>query len=86
MYDDTSAHMVDSAAADLSQLKPLQRRIYQAIAADQPDWPDGVDVEQVKQRCRNIDPDEFKEALDELTGDGFIYPTSDDSHFLTTAG
>ena len=60
MYDDTSAHMVDSAAADLSQLKPLQRRIYQAIAADQPDWPDGVDVEQVKQRCRNIDPDEFK--------------------------
>ena len=51
VYDDSAMQTADSMAADLSSLSPLQRRIYQAIAAEAPDWPEGVDVQQIIKRC-----------------------------------
>lgn len=74
----------------------MQRRIYQAIAAEAPDWPDGVDVEQVVARCKNAEPTQIqyvcyafaytRDAIDELANDGYIYQASDETHYLTTAG
>ncbi|WFD36108.1 Replication factor A protein 2 [Malassezia cuniculi] len=83
-YDDSAAP-IDSSA-DLSRLTPLQRRIYQAIAAEAPDWPEGVDVQQIMQRCKGTGAAEVQDAIDELANDGYIYQASDETHYLTTAG
>lgn len=56
VYDDSAMQTADSMASDLSHLTPLQRRIYQAINAEAPDWPEGVDIQQIIQRCKNTDP------------------------------
>lgn len=98
-YDGTAISAADSTAADVSRLSPLQRRIYQAIAAEAPDWPEGVDVQQIMQRCKGSDPSEVqyvsprrvstltsRDAIDELANDGYIYQASDETHYLTTAG
>lgn len=55
-YNDAALNSADPMATDLSHLTPLQRKIYQAIAAEAPDWPEGVDIQQVFQRCKNTDP------------------------------
>ncbi|WFD27506.1 Replication factor A protein 2 [Malassezia nana] len=85
-YDDAVLHKTDSMAADLSQLTALQRRIYQTIAAEAPECPEGVDLQIVKERCRNVDAAEIQDAVDELANEGYIYQASDDTHYLTTAG
>ena len=54
-YDDASV-AIDASSADLSHLTPLQRRIYGAITAEAPDYPEGVDVQQIVARCKNADP------------------------------
>lgn len=87
VYDDSAMQTADSMAADLSSLSPLQRRIYQAIAAEAPDWPEGVDVQQIIKRCnKHADVTQIQDAIDELANDGYIYQASDDTHYLTTAG
>lgn len=93
-YDDAALHKTDGLATDLSQLSALQRRIYQTIAAEAPECPEGVDLRTVKERCRNVDPAEIqyvalltlRDAVDELANEGYIYQASDDTHYLTTAG
>ena len=97
-YDNSSLQATDSNAADLSRLSALQRKIYQAIAAEAPDWPEGVDVRQIAQRCKGSDAAEVqcvgsdssstdhRDAIDELANDGYIYQASDETHYLTTAG
>lgn len=62
-YDDTSAAAADSTSTDLSRLTPLQRRIYQAIAAEAPDWPEGVDVAQILARNKSTDPAQVQYVL-----------------------
>ncbi|WFC93816.1 Replication factor A protein 2 [Malassezia brasiliensis] len=84
-YDDTSV-AIDASSADLSHLTPLQRRIYSAITAEAPDYPEGVDVQQIVARCKNADPAQIQDAIDELANDGYIYQASDETHYLTTAG
>lgn len=59
-YDDAALPKTDSMAADLSQLSALQRRIYQTIAAEAPECPEGVDLQVVKERCRHVDPAEIQ--------------------------
>lgn len=59
-YDDSALQTASSMAADLSHLNPLQRRIYQAIDAEAPDWPEGVDIQQIMQRCKNTDPKQIQ--------------------------
>lgn len=94
VYDDSAA-AADTSSTDLSRLTPLQRRIYGAIAAEAPDWPEGVDIQQVIARCKNADPAQIqcvtlanpsRDAIDELANDGYIYQASDETHYLTTAG
>ncbi|KOS15849.1 rfa2-dna replication factor 36 kda subunit [Malassezia pachydermatis] len=85
-YNDAALNSADPMATDLSHLTPLQRKIYQAIAAEAPDWPEGVDIQQVFQRCKNTDPAQVQDAIDELANDGYIYQASDETHYLTTAG
>ncbi|PKI84871.1 Rfa2p [Malassezia vespertilionis] len=85
-YDDAGTGAVDVSSTDLSHLAPLQRKIYQAIAAEAPDWPEGVDVQQIMQRCKATDPAQVQDAIDELANDGYIYQASDETHYLTTAG
>ncbi|KAI3627809.1 RFA2 [Malassezia furfur] len=84
-YDDASV-AIDASSADLSHLTPLQRRIYGAITAEASDYPEGVDVQQIVARCKNADPAQIQDAIDELANDGYIYQASDETHYLTTAG
>lgn len=83
-YDDTAAPL--DSSADISRLAPLHRRIYQAINAEAPDWPEGVDVDHIIQRCKGSSLAEVEEAIDELANEGYIYQASDERHYLTTAG
>lgn len=83
-YDDAAAPL--DSSADISRLAPLQRRIYQAINAEAPDWPEGVDVDHIIQRCKGASLAEVEEAIDELANEGYIYQASDERHYLTTAG
>lgn len=50
-------------SADLSGLSALQRKIYQSIAAEAPDYPEGVDVELIFQRCKNTDRTQVQYVL-----------------------
>ncbi|WFD42454.1 Replication factor A protein 2 [Malassezia psittaci] len=86
MYDDSASGGVDASSADISHLAPLQRRIYAAISAEAPDYPEGVDVQQIVTRCKNVDLNEIQDAIDDLANDGYIYQASDETHYLTTAG
>ena len=60
MYDDSASGGVDASSADISHLAPLQRRIYAAISAEAPDYPEGVDVQQIVARCKNVDLNEIQ--------------------------
>ncbi|WFD31432.1 Replication factor A protein 2 [Malassezia sp. CBS 17886] len=85
-YDDSATLATDGASADLSGLTALQRRIYQTITAEAPDYPEGVDVQLVMDRCKNADATQVQDAIDELSNEGYIYQASDETHYLTTAG
>lgn len=66
-------------------LDPLPRQIMSIVTSEAENHHDGVHVALIARKLKGVDLSEVKNAVEELSSEGYLYTAADDDHVLPTA-
>lgn len=85
---DINAYSGSNAQNVLDQYKsldPLPRQIMGIITSEAENHHDGVHVNLIARMLKGVDVSEVRNAVEELSSEGYLYTAADDDHVLPTA-
>lgn len=77
---------VQSALEQYKSLDALPRQIMGIVTTEALKYSDGVNVNLIARMLNGVSVDQVKEAVEELSSEGYLYTAADDDHVLPTAG
>lgn len=86
--NDINAYSGSNAQNVLDQYKnldPLPRQIMSIVTTEAENHHDGVHVALIARKINGVDLSDVKNAVEELSSEGYLYTAADDDHVLPTA-